>query len=45
MHDQLEPTPEEHEQGPERIREEEAMRQAGHDDPQRAVNVADDEDS
>ena len=33
MHDQPEPTPEEQDEPPERLREEDAMRQAGHDDP------------
>lgn len=33
MHDQHEPTQEEREAGPERLQEEDAMRQAGHDDP------------
>jgi hypothetical protein len=35
VHDQPEPTPEEHEQGPERRQDEEAMRGPGHDDPER----------
>ena len=33
MHDQPEPTPEEHEQVPDRQEDEEAMRGAGHEDP------------
>ena len=36
MHEQPEPTPEEHEQGAERRQDEDAMRQAGHDDPEQA---------
>jgi hypothetical protein len=36
MHDQPEPTAEEKERSPERLPEEEAMRGAGHDDPERA---------
>jgi hypothetical protein len=36
MHDQPEPTAEEQEQVPERQQEEEAMRGAGHEDPERA---------
>lgn len=38
MHDQPEPTPEEHEQVLERQQEEEAMRYPGHDDPQRLID-------
>ena len=34
MHDQPEPTEDEQEQGPERRREEDAMRAPGHDDPE-----------
>jgi hypothetical protein len=36
MHDQPEPTEEEQQAGPERLREEEAMSGAGHDDPEAA---------
>ena len=41
MHDPPEPTEEEHEQGPTRRRDEDAMRGPGHDDPE---SVGPDED-
>ena len=44
MHDQPQPTEEEQEQAPERQREEDAMRQAGHDDPDRVRVDPDEED-
>ncbi len=46
MHDQPEPTPEEQEQDqvPERQHEEEAMRGAGHDGPERARGPQRDEE-
>ena len=34
MGEQPEPTPEEHEQAPDRLTDEDAMRYPGHDDPQ-----------
>jgi hypothetical protein len=42
VHDQPEPTEAEHEQVPERQEEEDAMRGAGHDDPERARREDDD---
>jgi hypothetical protein len=44
VHDQPESTPEEQEQPPERQAEEDAMRQAGHDNPDRQREPAEDGD-
>jgi hypothetical protein len=42
MHEQPEPTEEEQEQVPERQEEEDALRGAGHDDPERVSKEGDD---
>jgi hypothetical protein len=44
MHDQPEPTEKEHEEGPERRIEEDAMRGPGHDDPESVGEGVDEED-
>lgn len=43
MHDQPEPTEEEQDESPQRREEEDAMRQAGHEDPEGARERADDD--
>jgi hypothetical protein len=44
VHEQPEATDEEQEQGPDRLRDEDAMRGPGHDDPHEAIRENEDED-